>query len=470
MTALPEPRVAARAPTGAPAETLLARLPRNWRALAHLAWPVVLSRAGLVILVLTAIVLAGRYDTLALAHFSLANAVFFPLVVTGVGAMVGIISQTAREKGAGSDELPAIFLRGLGWAIAVGALLTLLVFFAEGALRLIGHDAETARAVGRVARILAPGALFQVVFVAAGFYLEGTGRMKPGLIAMIAANLVNLVLCLGLIPGRFGLPALGAEGAAIAGTAARFVMAAGLLGWMWRLPEFAPWRGSGLLGGGFWGPGGWAAGAEMRRIGLAGGAAYCFETFAFATMAQVAGLVGTAALAAYTIAHNVEAMVFMMALGLSVATAVRVGQSAGAGDIAEARAAGVAGVTAAMALVGLIGLGLYRVAPEVIAFFSNDPGLIARGAPLIGILAVSMIFDAGQVVLGQSTRALGDSWGTTLIFFIAFWCVMVPVGIVLAFHTGLAERGLFIATAMGCATAATLLGLRLRLLLARRSA
>ena len=103
MTALPEPRLASRAPAGAPSETLLARLPRNWRALAHLAWPVVLSRAGLVILVLTAIVLAGRYDTLALAHFSLANAVFFPLVVTGVGAMVGIISQTAREKGAGSE-------------------------------------------------------------------------------------------------------------------------------------------------------------------------------------------------------------------------------------------------------------------------------------------------------------------------------------------------------------------------------
>ena len=458
MTALPEPDLAP--------PSLAARLPREWLALLHLAWPVVLSRAGLVVLILTAIVLAGRYDTLALAHLSLGNAVFFPLVVTGVGAMVGIISQTAREKGAGSEELPAIFLRGMRWAVAVGLVISLLVFFSEGALRLIGHAPETAAAAGRVARILAPGALFQVVFVAAGFYLEGTGRMKPGLVAMIAANLVNLVLCHALIGGHLGLPALGADGAAAAGTAARFVMAAGLLGWMLTLPEFRPWRGR---VNGLWGPGGWAAGAEMRRIGLAGGAAYCFETFAFATMAQAAGLVGTAALAAYTIAHNVEAIVFMMALGISVATAVRVGQAAGAGDIAEARAAGVAGVTAAMTLIGLIGLGLYALAPSVVGFFSNDAALIARGAPLIGILAVSMIFDAGQVVLGQSTRALGDSWGTTLIFFIAFWCVMVPVGLVLAFHAGLAESGLFIGTALGCFTAVILLALRLRLLLARRA-
>ena len=62
-----------------------------------------------------------------------------------------------------------------------------------------------------------------------------------------------------------------------------------------------------------------------------------------------------------------------------------------------------------------------------------------------------MVFDAGQVVLGQSTRALGDSWGTTLRFFVAFWCVMIPVSLVLAFRTPLAEAGLFIGTAVGCA-------------------
>ena len=70
----------------------------------------------------------------------------------------------------------------------------------------------------------------------------------------------------------------------------------------------------------------------MRRIGIAGGAAYFFETVAFATMAQAAGLLGAEALAAYTILHNVETTVFMIALGLSVASAVRIGQAAGAGD------------------------------------------------------------------------------------------------------------------------------------------
>jgi MATE family multidrug resistance protein len=233
--------------------------------------------------------------------------------------------------------------------------------------------------------------------------------------------------------------------------------------WMLRLPEFAPWRGRLTL----WGPGGWGAGAEMRRIGLAGGAAYFFETVAFASLAQAAGLLGASALAAYTILHNSEALVFMIALGLSVGTAVQIGRATGAGDVAEARFAGLAGLAAAMGLVGLLGLALLAAAPAVVGFYSSDTALVARAAPIMAILAVSMVFDAGQVVLGQSTRALGDSWGTTLCFFLAFFCVMLPLALVLAFATPLAEAGLFIGTAVGCATAVLLLGHRFLRLVAR---
>lgn len=447
-----------------PAEPWPVRLLGQWRALFVLAWPVVLSRAGILVMVLVSTVIVGRSGTFELARFSLGAAVFFPLLVTGVGCMVGIIATAAREKGAGNPELPAIALRGLRWAALVGGIASLLIYGSEGLLRVIGQEPALAAGAGHVARILAPGALFQILYVAASFYLEGTGRMKPALVAMILANIVNAAFTLILVDGRLGLPALGADGAAIGMTLARFAMAAGLVVWMLRLPEFAPWRGHALH---FWGPGGWQAGAEMRRIGLAGGAAYFFETMAFATLAQAAGLLGTVALASYTIVQNVEATVFMIALGLSVATAVRVGQAAGAHDPGGARLAGLAGISAAMLLIGAIGAGLVWVAQPIVGFYSEDPALIARAAPLFAILAVSMIFDAGQVVLGQSTRALGDSWGTTLCFFAAFWGVMIPAGLLLAFRTPLAEAGLFIGTGLGCATAVLLLSLRFRLLVRR---
>jgi multidrug resistance protein, MATE family len=441
------------------------RLARHWAALAVLAWPVMLSRAGILMLAMADVVMVGRYDTIELGFLALGFAVFIPVFVTGIGAMVGIVSVTARTRGAGGRDVPEIALRGLRWAVAVGIVAALVVWLAAGGLHLIGHGPALAEGAGRVARVLAVGAAFQIVFVAASFYLEGTGRMKPGLVAMIVGNVVNLAFNWLLIGGNLGLPALGAEGAAIATTLARLAMAGGLVWWLLSLPEFAPYRGRAK---GLWGPGGWAAGEEMRRIGLAGGAAYFFETFAFAMLAQAAGLIGPEALAAYTIMHNVEATVFMIALGISVATAVRVGQSVGAGDVAEARFAALSGLAAAMLLIGAMGLVLLAFAPRVAAFYSTDAALVVRAAPLFVILAITMIFDAGQVVVGQSTRALGDAWGTTVRFFVAFWLVMVPVAVGLAFLTPLAEAGLFIGTGIGCATALGLLLLRLLGLLRAR--
>lgn len=439
------------------------RLARHWRALWPLAWPVVLSRAGLVVMAMANVVMVGRYDTEALGALALGLAVVMPLMVAGIGCTVGVVAIAAREHGAASPDLGATALRGLHWATLIGVTAGVLTLAAGPVLRLIGQAPELAAGGAAVAWMSAPGVLLQIVFTAATFYLEGTGRARPGLVAMAGANLVNIALGFLLIGGRLGFPEFGATGAALGATLARAAMVVGLVLWMVRLPEFAAFRGAFRL----WGPGGWPAGAEMRRIGLAGGAAYFFETMAFAAMAQAAGLLGAQALAAYTILHNVETTVFMVALGISVSGAVRIGQAAGMGDRAEAQSAGLAALAAAMGLVGLLGIGLLGFAPAVIGFYSADPALIARAAPIMTILAVSMVFDAGQVTLGQANRALGDSWGTTLCFFLAFWCVMVPVSLALAFATPLHEAGLFLGTAAGCVTAVVLLGARFRRLLAR---
>lgn len=439
------------------------RLLHFWLALFRLSWPVVLNRAGLVLMGVVSMVLVGRYDTAALAGFALGNAVVMPVLVAGIGCLVGIIAVTAREHGATDGGTAAIALRGLHWSVAIGLAGSVLALFSGPMLGLIGQEPALVASGSRVAIYLAPGVLLHLVFVAATFWLEGVGRTRPGLVAMAGANVVNLGLSWLLIGGRLGAPEMGAEGAALATSLSRLVMIVVFIGWLLRLPEFAPFRGKFRL----WGPGGWAAGAEMRRIGLAGGAAFFLETMAFATMAQAAGLLGPTPLAAYSILHNIETTVFMVALGLSVGTAVHIGQAAGTGDRAQAGFAGYAGAAAAVILAALIGLALLAAAPAVVGFYSADPALIARAAPIMALLALSMTFDAGQVVFGQATRALGDGWGTTLCYMGAFWGVMVPLGLVLAFATPLAEGGLFIGTAAGCIAAAALLGLRFRYLLKR---
>jgi MATE family multidrug resistance protein len=443
-----------------------ARLLASWGALFRLAWPVMLSRAGILTLTLADMVMVGRYGTVPLSHLSMGYAVFVPIMVTGIGSLVGIMALTARHVGAGDRaEVAATFHRGLAWAFAVGLACSLLIWFAETWLTLIGQRPELAAGGGLVARWLAPGALLQVIFVASSFWLEATNRPLPGLVLMAGANLLNLGLNWLLIGGMAGFPELGAEGAALASVVARLLMALGIVLWVLRLPEMR-----GRRRGGLWGPGGWRGAHELRLLGLASGAAYLFETMAFASLAQVAGLISPEALAAYSIAHQVEATVFMVALGLAVATSVRVGQARGAGDMAGARFAGWSGLAATMGTIaclsGLVVLGASGLA----RVFSSDPAMVGRTVPLFAILAVSLVFDAGQVVLGSANRALGDAWGTTLCFLVAFWAVMTPLGILLGLHSPLAEAGLFVATAAGCVTAVILLAARFHVLVSRAEA
>ena len=226
--------------TLAPAGPLAPRLLRHWHALFRLAWPVILSRAGLVVMAMADVVMVGRYDTGALAALSLGIAVFMPLLVAGIGCMVGIVATAARAQGAGDPDLPAIALRGLRWSALVGGIASVLVLAAGPVLRVIGQAPELAAGGAAVAHMLAAGALLQIAFTAASFYLEGTGRPKPGLVAMTTANLLNIALNWLLIGGRLGAPELGAPGAALATTLSRLVMVVGLVVWMLRLPEFAP--------------------------------------------------------------------------------------------------------------------------------------------------------------------------------------------------------------------------------------
>ena len=56
------------------------------------------------------------------------------------------------------------------------------------------------------------------------------------------------------------------------------------------------------------------------------------ETGAFQSLTLFCGWLGATALAAYQIALNLTALVFMATVGLATATAIRVGSGIGAGD------------------------------------------------------------------------------------------------------------------------------------------
>jgi multidrug resistance protein, MATE family len=442
---------------------------RHVQDLLRLAWPVMLSRAGILVMAFVDIAMLGRYGLGAPGVAGLGIAIFVPVMVIAIGLVSGMVPVIARAHGAGERaECGRAWRRAISWGGFVSIFGMWLVWQGETMLGWLDYPPEMAAAGGAVARALAPGLLAQVLFAACAFYLEATRRPLFALGAMVVANLVNLGLNWVMIFGHLGWPEMGAVGAALASSIARFA-ALGLMVWfILRQPD--P-QGAGVSGPWetVWGPGGWRAGYPMRALGASAGLSNGFETIGFAAMMMIAGTLGTAALDAYSIAHNLVATVFMIGLGLSVATGVRVGIAAGAGDAHEATVAGWTGLLVALAIMGSLSALVLLFRDGIVLAYTDVPELAVRTTGVLLFSAFIFVPDTAQVVLGQAVRALGDAWVPVTAYVASFVVLMVPLGLWLTGPGGWDERGLAVAIIAACTLATVLLVWRFRVLTRARA-
>ena len=453
MQTAPDPSETARPRVGP-------RLAGHLSALARLAWPVMLSRAGILLMAFADIAMLGRYQPGAVGIANLGLAVFIPVMVVTIGLCTGVVAVIARAYGAGDwAECGRAWRRALVWGAVLSIFAIWAVLQAETVLLWFGQPAGMAAAGEAVADALAPGLFAQVLFAISAFYLEATGRPYFALVVMIGANLVNVALNALLIFGLWGFPELGAVGAALASTAARFCAAGAMILYILnqRAPHAAGVRGPWET---FWGPGGWRAGALMRRLGLSTGLGNGFETVGFSTMTLFAGQISALALDAYSIGHNMVSTLFMVGLGLSIATGVRVGHEIGRGRPAEAAFAGWTGLAASVAVMGALGLGVLVFRDTVALVYTDDPEIRARAAALFVVAAFVFLPDTAQVVMGQAVRALGDAWVAIWVYALCFTVLLVPLGWAMVHVWGWDERGLALAIIAACTLATVLLAAR----------
>src|SRR4051812_15675050 len=256
--------------------------------LLRLAGPVVLSRLGIMVMGLTDAIVVGHFSATQLGFHAMAWAPTSVFVTMTVGLLVGVQVMASRATGAGRPhETGAVLRRGLVYALWLGVAGAALLAIAGPPLM---HHAglDTALANGATAPLVVFSLSLPLfaLSVTLSFWLEGLGR--PGLVtvAMWIANLINLAVNLLLVPGTFGLPALGAVGAAWSTFVARAAFAAMLAVVIVRLKDA---RAMGV----FDRPApDLAAAREQRRIGYGAGGSNLFESGAFAGMSLVAGWLG----------------------------------------------------------------------------------------------------------------------------------------------------------------------------------
>jgi MATE family multidrug resistance protein len=378
----------------------------------RLAGPVMLARAGLLVMIAVDTVMCGRVAARELAFYGIAVAPHLALLLVGIGLLMGTVVVTAQTDGAGRPaECGRIWRLGLLNGAVIGSLFGLLLLPGEAILLSLGQAPEIAAGGGAVLAMFALGMPPILLFTATTFFLEGIGRSSPGMVVMAGANLVNLGLNYALM---FEPWQLGAAGAALATSTTRWLMFLALGAYVLAMRDRARFGVAAALAGH------WHLERKLARLGWPIALSFGLESGAFFAAATFAGWLGAVPLAAYQIVLNVMALIYMLAIGLATATAVRVGNAVGRRDRAGVARAGWVGLGLGIAIMLCLIPLLYGSSRAIVRIYSADAAVVAIAAPGLGLGAWLLLADASQGILTGALRGAADIWACIGVQFVCF--------------------------------------------------
>ena len=368
-------------------------------------------------------IVVGRVSAQALASVAVGNMYFYAVSIFGMGGLLALDPIVSQAVGAGDE--PAIgraLQRGVLLAVLLAVFASACFLPAAGVLRVLDQPAEIIPDAARFVRIMILSTLPLFAFTVLRQTLQSMTIVRPIVIAIILANIVNLVLNWVLVFGHLGFAPMGVAGSAWATTVGRAVLFLVVLVGAWpRLRPFAlPLQRESLEPGAL---------LRMLKLGLPIGMHHLLEYGVFGTVMVLMGTLGTVQVASHQVAINLASLTFMVPFGISMAGGVLVGQAVGRGDADAARRAAGAAVfcgTIFMAAMGVVFLAL----PELLAsIYTRDVSVIALSIVLLRVAGVFQIFDGLQVVGVGILRGVGDTRVPMLAGLFGFWVVGMPISL-----------------------------------------
>lgn len=434
------------------------------RATLRLAWPLIIAQLAQMALFTTDVVMMGWLGPEYLAAGMLATAYLHPFMLLGFGILSAVSPLVAQAMGRRDfRNIRRATRQGFWVALAVSALLIPALWPVRTWFGLLGQTPEmTALAESYLHTglwILIPSLLFTVLRC----FLSSHSDTRVILWITLVGIAFNAAANYALIFGHWGFPRLELRGSALSTLSVNILMLALTLAYILRHRRYRRYH---LLGR-FWRPD-LPSFLRILRIGTPSGLMLMAETGMFATAAMMMGWMGTAELAAHAIALQCAGIAFMVPLGLSQATTVRVGLAYGRHDHDAVGMAGWVSLLLGVCFMSTTCL-LFWLVPEMLIGLFLDPGLAKNQVPFtlaIGYLGVAALFqlvDGAQVVSAAALRGLSDTTVPMMVALFGYWGFGFPIAYTCGFLMELGGKGIWYGLAAGLAFVAVVLCTRFAL-------
>ncbi|RZJ52348.1 MAG: MATE family efflux transporter [Flavobacterium sp.] len=431
----------------------------------RLAYPVILGMVGHTLIGIVDNIMVGKLGSTELAAVSLGNSMIFIAMSLAIGfstAITPIVAEGDAQKD--DSKIRSAFHHGLFLCVILGVALFGTIVLAKPIMEMLDQPADVIVLakpyLDWVAFSLIPLILYQ------GYkqFADGLSLTQYSMYAMIMANILHVGINYMLIYGIWFFPKMGIIGAALGTVISRIFLVMFMHIMLSRRPDlkrfFQKFSFSDIKKETI---------KKIISIGLPSALQMLFEVVLFTASIWLCGNIGKTSQAANQIALSLSSLTFMVAMGLSVTSMIRVSNQRGLTDykklVVVARSIFLLAIIVE-AFFALTFIVLHNYLPYLFLNMENSGQLldntevISIATKLLLIAAVFQISDGIQVVVLGALRGLQDVKIPMYITFVAYWVIGFPTSYYLAEYTSLKAQGVWIGLLAGLTTAAIFLYIR----------
>lgn len=423
-----------------------------YKRVLNLAFPVILSQAGQIMVQLVDNAMVGHLGAEPLAGVSFANSVFFMLFVLGTGMSLGLTPLVGEMYSVSNYRKSAAYLQNsiLFYGL-MGIGIFLMAMIVRPFMWYMGQTPEVVAQAVPYFTYVAISVIPFMVFASFKQFLEGIGNTKVAMAIIITSNVVNIIFNWLLIYGHFGFPEMGAAGAGLSTLISRILTPILIIWYFYKRDSF--YRYFTLFKKENFS---WQTIRSLVRVGSPIALQMFMEGSAFALTGIMMGWVGTVEMAGNQVASVISNLAFMIILGIGSAVTICVSHAYGQRNWLEIRR--YAGTAYRLGLIwnvitALVFISLRYIIPLL---FTSDERVIDMAAHFLVFVAIFQISDGLQANSVAIMRGIQNVKPIMVISFISYILISLPLGYFLTFHTAVGASGLWIGLIVGLSVAAVL--------------
>ncbi|MBI3248037.1 MAG: MATE family efflux transporter [Deltaproteobacteria bacterium] len=411
------------------------------REISRLALPIIASMASATVAGFVDTWMVALVGTAEVAAAMPAGITAYALTAFPLGITQCVSTFAAQALGRGEPREGAAYAwQGLYLSLIAGFSCLLLWPLAPIFFSLFGHGSEIVALEVTYFSIRLWGIGLSVAVGAMNGFFYGIHQPRVPLWAMIVDNIANVVLCYILIFGKFGAPALGLSGAALA-----FVFSFGAQLAVLMAVFLSPSYNAEFSTRVAWRPA-WSRTRQLFHFGWPAGVQSAIDVLGWGVLiVLIVGQFGKEQLAASNIAIQYMSISFMPGIGLGQALTALVGRYIGEGKTALAVQRVYEGLFLSLCYMVLMGLMYLTLREPFMAFFNDDPKVIEWGKSILLCVALFQLFDGMNFTFSGALRGAGDThWMAGLIIVLTV-ALFAPLSVGAVMFTDLQSIGPWLA-------------------------